>query len=340
MRYVRSKRELDATGFTLVELLVVIAIIGILVALLLPAIQAARGSARNTQCKNNLRQLGIASQNHVSALGYFPPGTTAQEYPAVPAAPWTFYRWSGLAHVSPYMENTAAYDAIDLTVPLYTPQLVVSDENVDAVRIRVPEFLCPSDIGQTENTDFAPTNYALCTGSGIGGGAPHDTDGLAFENSRVRPARIQDGLSNTALASESTLGQPAGNGATDHDTQLEYKFITRKDLTESRCASTQQWNVTDPRGFAWVNGEYRCAMYNHYLLPNSAVPDCMGVEAGFNSTPQTRFRPYGWRAARSNHSGGVNVLMADGSVMFVSDDVDLAVWQAMATRDGGELPPQ
>lgn len=333
---VRVRRRSYPNGFTLVELLVVIAIIGILVALLLPAIQSARGSARNTQCKNNLRQLGIAAQNHVAAKGYLPAGTTAQENPEAPNTPWTFYRWSALAHLTPYLEQTAAYDALDLSRPLYTVQLVVGEENSEAVRIRVPEFLCPSDIGHTQNVEFAPTNYAFSAGSGNNGGAPHDADGLAFENSRIGPARILDGLSNTALASESTLGQPASGSDVEHDPHVEYKFISSSKLTDSRCGSSNTWNFTDPRGFAWVNGEFRCAMYNHYQTPNSPVADCLGVETSFFSSIQTRFRPYGWRTARSNHPGGVNVLMADGAVMFASEEVDRTVWQAMSTRSGGE----
>ncbi len=93
--------------------------------------------------------------------------------------------------------------------------------------------------------------------------------------------------------------------------------------------------MNDPRGFAWVNGEYRCAMYNHYFTPNSSTPDCMGVMI-FGS-PASRYRPFGWRAARSRHAGGVNVLMADGGVPFYNDNVDPLVWQALSTRATGDV---
>ncbi len=321
-------------GFTLVELLVVIGIVGLLVALLLPAVQSARSAARNASCKNNLRQLGLAAQNYVSVHRHFPAATTSKPYPDDVNTPWTFYRWSALALLSPHMENSDVVGAIDLSIPLYGSDLSIRPEHTSAVRLLVPEFLCPSDEGRPNTPEFAPTNYALCTGSGVDGGAPHETDGLCFENSSVTPAGVEDGLSHTALASESILGPSDGFESDGHDPQYDYKFLTRAPLNEARCTATQQWNVNDPRGFAWVNGEYRCAMYNHYLTPNSTTYDCMGVVV-FGS-PEVRFRPYGWRAARSRHAGGVNTLMADGAVTFHTDNVEAAVWQAMATRNGGE----
>lgn len=333
MRGNETQRRLPP-GFTLVELLVVIAIIGILLALLLPAVQSARQSARNAECKNNLRQLGIGAHGYQSANGYFPPGSVARENPDLPATPWTFYRWSALATLSPYLENTAAYDLLDLSIPLYNAGLALNDQHAAAVQVPVPTFRCPSDDGAVLNFEFAPTNYAFSTGSGTGGGKPHDADGMAFENSQIRPAQVEDGLSHTALASESPLGQPISAIGLAHDPQLEYKFLLSAPLSEAKCGGTQQWNVSDPRGFSWVNGEYRCGMYNHYLSPNAATPDCMGVVLG--GSAKVRFRPYGWRAARSNHPGGVNVLLADGSVHFYTNRVDPDVWRALATRGGGE----
>jgi prepilin-type N-terminal cleavage/methylation domain-containing protein len=330
--HMRLRRH--AGGFSLVELLIVIAVIGILVGLLIPAIQASRGAANRNACANNLRQLGLAAQHHVAALGFFPNGSVSREFPDNPLAEWTLYRWSALASLTPFLENTAAYDALDLSVPLYDrTSFEVRPENEEAVRIVVAEFLCPSDIAMPVSGDFGPTNYAVCTGSGIRGGTPRNTDGVFFINSQTTPAKILDGLSKTALASESLLGQPQ---AGQHDPQREYKFILNAPLTDPQCQSSTLWNYSDPRGFAWVNGEFRCALYNHARTPNSATPDCMGVQIG--GTVQSRFTPYGWRTARSAHAGGVNLLLADGSLQFIADEIDAAIWLSLSTIGGDEAP--
>jgi prepilin-type N-terminal cleavage/methylation domain-containing protein/prepilin-type processing-associated H-X9-DG protein len=318
-------------GFTLVELLIVIAIIGVLVSLLLPAVQASRAAASRNACANNLRQVGLAAQNHVAARGYFPSGSVAKEFPAQPFTAWTFYRWSALAELTPYLENTAAYNSLNLSVPLYGADLQVRPENVAGVKIFVREFLCPSDLERAVSENFGPTNYAMCAGSGIGGGTPRDTDGVFFMNSQTTPAKITDGLSKTALISESTLGQPQQS---NRDPRTDYKFVFASPLSDVICGATNQWNMSDPRGFAWVNGEFRCGLYNHYMTPNSATFDCMGVQLG--GGVKLQFTPYGWRAARSNHPGGVNVALADGSLRFVGDEVDAVVWTALSTIAGGE----
>lgn len=319
-------------GFTLVELLVVIAIIGVLVGLLLPAVQAAREAARRISCANNMRQVALAMHNHESALGFLPPGSVAKEYPAVPNTPWTFYRWSALAMLSPYLENTAAYNLLDLEKPLYGIDLRITPENAAGVNVVVPTFLCPSDKGERVHAQFGPTNYMFCTGTGREGGAPLQTDGTFYVNSKTRFSEIRDGTSHTIALSESLLGV-AGNQ--NRDPRTGYRFSFLAPLSEASCNAAPVWNYTDPRGFSWANGEFRNALYNHYFAPNSEVADCIGVRIG--GGPQVTFTPFGWKAARSNHPGGVQVTRADGSTSFIQSSISLETWRALATRRGNEV---
>jgi prepilin-type N-terminal cleavage/methylation domain-containing protein/prepilin-type processing-associated H-X9-DG protein len=321
-------------GFTLVELLVVIAIIAMLIALLLPAVQAARESGRRTSCVNNLRQIGIATQNFYDARGSFPVGADAQAYAGHPSHPWTFYRWSSLAHLTPYLEESSVYNALDLSLPLYDVNFQVTAANTKGVALVVPLFLCPSDHGQVISPGFGPTNYAACAGSGGAGGSPIDTDGIFYVNSRTTLSQVADGASHTALYCESVLGSAKGTPIA-RDYHVDYKFTLSVPLTAGNCDSTPQWNVSDPRGFSWVNGEFRCALYNHHYRPNEPLPDC--IAATLLAGVQQRYTPYGWRAARSRHPGGVNLLLADGAVQFVDDGIEPGLWRAMSTRQGGEV---
>ncbi|MGD9648621.1 MAG: DUF1559 domain-containing protein [Pirellulales bacterium] len=323
-------------GFTIVELLVVIAIIAILVALLMPAIQMARETGRRLSCASHLRQLGTAAQNFYSDRGHFPTGAESRQFSAVPGNPHTFYRWSALAHLTPFLEQTAAHNALRLELPLYGPNLLVTPENATGVALVIPLFLCPSDRGEVVGEGFGPTNYAACTGSGSGGGSPLDADGIFYVNSETRTADIVDGTSHTAMMSESTLGDGPESTAdpTLVNVETAYKFSTVAPVTDAMCANARRWNVTNRRGFAWASGELRCALYNHYYPPNHADFDCIGVR--LSGGPEVVYTPYGWRAARSRHPGGVNVLFADGSVRFARNEVDMAVWRGASTRRARE----
>lgn len=322
-------------GFSLVELLVVIAIIGILIALLLPAVQAAREASRRSSCENHLRQIGIALHNFEQTYKKLPTGSDSKPYTDNPANAHTFYRWSTLAHLAPYLEQGNVRDLLDLEVPLYN-NLLVTPQNVAGAATVIPTFLCPSDSETPVAKDFGPTCYAACTGTGRDGGSPFDGDGVFFVNSQLRLARITDGTSHTAAFSESVLGSGKENLADKKlvDRQTMYAFVFTTPLTETACNNATKWNVTNRRGFAWVNGEYRCTLYNHYWPPNVKRCDCIAnrISGGLD----VRYAPYGWRAARSRHPGGVNVLLVDGSAHFVADSVDLAVWHALATREGNE----
>ncbi len=324
------------SAFTLVELLVVIAIIGGLIALLLPAVQAARETSRRIQCANNLRQLGLATFNFESARKRLPEGSTSQANPASAATPHSFYRWSALAHLTPYLEQSNIYNTLDLSLPLYDANLAVTPRNAVGVSLVAPIFLCPSDQRKAVATGFGPTNYAACTGSGLDGGEPFNTDGVFYVNSQTRLADLTDGASNTALFAESTLGDGPENLADADlaDPRTMYAFSFAAPLTDAACGAAVQWNVTQRRGFSWANGEYRCALYNHYLPPNSPRFDCMS--ARLTGDISVRYAPYGWRAARSNHPGGVQVLLGDGSCRWIADGISPITWTALATKSGDE----
>jgi prepilin-type N-terminal cleavage/methylation domain-containing protein len=336
----------STAGFTLVELLVVIAIIGILVALLLPAVQAAREAARRSSCENNLKQLSLGVHNFESAKKVFPTGSESKPYPGDPNHPYNFYRWSVLAHLTPYLERSNAYNTIDLTVPLYPPGFQITPANAIPASLLVPLFLCPSDrrrsVSQFQDSaaktyDWGPTNYAGNAGSGMSGGSGFQVDGVFFINSQIRFGDIVDGTTNTAMFSESILGvgPEVSTNAAVMTFKGDYKYAGAAPLTDAGCAAATQYNNSNRRSFSWVNGEFRCALYNHYYPPNYQGFDCLGVSLSTNLAD--RFSGAGWRAPRSLHGGGVVVMtLCDGSVRSVTSIVDMVIWRALSTRVGGE----
>ena len=201
-----------------------------LVALLLPAVQAAREASRRSSCKNNLRQLGLATQNYESAQVQLPAGSIARASDDHAYLQWTLFRWSAFAQLTPYLEHTPVHEAIDLSVPLYGPGFQVLPENQDVVKLVVPMLLCPSDAGQAVSPEFGPRT-TRCAPAQVSAGAPRATlTACSFVNSGIRLAEITDGLSNTALVSESILGIPGGG---DRHPQTDYKFALNSPLSDA-----------------------------------------------------------------------------------------------------------
>jgi prepilin-type processing-associated H-X9-DG protein len=323
--------------------MVVIAIVAVLIGLLLPAVQKVRAAAARMSCQNNLKQLGLALHNYENANGRLPPlypytapGSTGQDYR---------YTWSVLAQLNPYLEQTNVYNSMDLKQTMYVGSpATISTQNQFAVVQVVKTFLCPSDRGVPVSSAYGvqnlgPTNYVANHGDGVAGnGSPVNGNGVFPAQTGVKVTEISDGTSNTAALSESILGSGGENvmGATppgDERTVYKYLGYTGTLPSDATCAGTpSSWNGANHRQFMWASGEPRCVSYNHYYPPNSKSFDCIA-----NNPALPGYTAVGFKAARSYHSGGVNLLLADGGVHFVRDSIDPITWRAMSTRNGGEV---
>jgi len=324
-----SRRCSDAkrrTGFTLIELCVVIAIIAVLVAILLPAVQQARETSRRMTCGNNLRQLGLAMHNFHSTKQQFPPGRGAP-LPGV---------FSAYAYLLEHLEQTSVRQTIDFQKAPTTFSVaggVVYDGtiNLPAAKARIPLLQCPSDpyAGGVPGSEFGSTNYAANAGSGMQQwGSLTDADGIFFTGSRIGLRDITDGSSNTVAMSERLNGTGSqSSGVLESDIQrLMLEIPGGNDTTPAVCASPGSGNCYPDRGAKWILGNYGNTLYNHYYSPNATTWDCMNLQ-----------QQKAIMAARSMHSGGVQVLLCDGSARFVSSSIDRILWRELATRQGNEV---
>jgi prepilin-type N-terminal cleavage/methylation domain-containing protein/prepilin-type processing-associated H-X9-DG protein len=313
-------------AFTLIELLVVIAIIAVLIALLLPAVQAAREAARRTQCRNNLKQIGLALHNYHDVHGALPQGRGG----AIPGV------FSAHAYLLAFLEqgnlrNLVDFSAAPTTFSIGDGTVFDGAPNHDAATTVLASLLCPSDgsDGRVPGSEFAATSYAANAGSGTAAfGSLTGADGVFFRGSAVGFRHMTDGSSQTAAFSERLLGTGAAvaPGGTVPADRYMLELPGGGDTTPAICgnASSGMWYAE--RGAKWILGNYGNTLYNHYYTPNAVPWDCMNMQ-----------QQKALGAARSHHPGGVTLLWCDGSVRFAADGVNLAVWRAASTRSGGEV---
>ncbi|MDR1290688.1 MAG: DUF1559 domain-containing protein [Planctomycetaceae bacterium] len=355
-------------GFTLVELLVVIAIIGILIALLLPAVQAAREAARRTQCLNKVKQLSLGCHVHHDSSGSIMPAIGNYVNREVNGSN---ARWSGLVLLLPFIEQTALYSKYmsepagspsDWAAPINSPRWVF-----------VPAFICPAD-ANTSTTLPVRSNYRMC-----GGDSPFSVTGSSGINAAYKNIQwmrgcfgyatehtlqsITDGTSNTALYSERVMTDKNNfrslriieaalanfniNGAWDGSQQnasarLRSECMNTRDgqfYKRPLTGITYPDNYDGSLGFNYTDGHWLHSMFFTTTPPNG--PSCF-----YRSN-----RDLGMIAPTSNHSGGVVVGLADGTVRFVNETIDIGtgdaanrdnspsvygVWGALGSRSAGE----
>jgi len=363
------------SGFTLIELLVVIAIIAVLIALLLPAVQSAREAARRAQCVNNLKQLGLAVHNYVSANNVLP---LQCQYPSASpySAGWSF-GWA--LTMAQYLEQGPLFNAMNFQIGIFgngsngAPAFDLANTTVQFIQLAV--LICPSDgttvrpnhpsgttnyVGNIEGpglvssrTYFSGTIVPSFWGSSGWNGASSNFGPIGIES-------IRDGSSNTGLFSERLVGINSAGGTAPQipvssrdskralylnpDTSLPNDVGEAGALRFVRgCNSlpgTTLSITTNKNGWVWFTGypwHLANASYNHFGPPNSTSCNNNADFFGGNPSWLTVIGPSGTAPPNSNHPGGVNVGFADGSVKFIKDSISLQSWWALGTRAAGEV---
>ena len=325
-------------GFTLIELLVVIAIMAILIALLLPAVQQAREAARRMQCKNNLRQIGLAIHNYLDLYTYLPPGATVNLSVSVTGNNGS---WGVHGRILPQLQQGNLYKNVDLSIA-WDFQAAING-------LKIPTYACPSDPRSNEARNpgggkviLYPTNYGFNYGTwfvfdprtGRGG------NGAFSPNASLSTAAFRDGTSNTLLAAEVKAWQPYTRNAGPPNTTIP------SNVTQAAAVVASGARFKNTGHTEWPDGRVHHTGFTVTLTPNTFVPFTTSggetVDADYNSWQEGRNGgagnvSYAIITSRSYHEGIVNVALMDGSVRSIGESIDLGIWRALGTRNGGEF---
>ena len=333
-----SKLLRRRTGFTLIELLVVIAIIAILIALLLPAVQQAREAARRSQCKNNLKQFGVALHSYHESAKMFPRGCFMN-------AGYGSFDWrnhSATTVLLPYMDQKALYQKYQGTAFAPGAQKDAVDGTMYGIAnaAKLPAFICPSD--ELPANGDGPCNYVYCEGTNIGYGGgiqKSDQNGMFNMEVPVTIADIRDGTAYTIAMSENIVsGNTSGTvdlskvrqpGFSPAAGQLSFPTKATVDAWSAGCtAAMATIPGTNNSGRWWHRGLHGSALFNTLLMPNSPVPNCTAHTCSGCDTDAP-----GMIAARSRHAGSVHALMGDGTTRSINNNINYDIYWSIGGRN-------
>jgi prepilin-type N-terminal cleavage/methylation domain-containing protein len=336
-------RRLPRYAFTLIELLVVIAIIAILIGLLLPAVQKVREAASRLKCQNNLKQIGLACHNYESSNSCFPPASTF-----IRTTPG-FLSYGVHAYLLPFVEQDNLRNLINLDLPYN------ASTNIPAAKVKIPIYVCPSEVNDRERLDGPITHYPLSYGANVGTWLVFDP--ISGESGTgAFPVRFRSSSSETIARGHTTAAFSDGLSNTIGFAEVKtYNPYLRDGGTPNVANASIPNNPADVVSLGgsfkldsghteWVDGYVHQTGFTTLFSPNTKVLYSSGGKdhdidfTSFRESKDLTKRTYAAVTSRSYHTNLVNVLNMDGSVRSINSSISLATWRALGTRAGGEVP--